>query len=254
LIAEGLEKLREYWEAGAKPIPMDNVGLGERSYVLGGNVVQLPKPLRRRLAGSLADLMAAVKRETGTESIDPFASPEIWISGCGVRALIDGTDSREWIDFRLSYSQAWAKLRAWANGPTMLEQKQFVRELVHTFDCDSALVAPWRKLDFLNQIKTSGEVSHGRDRLGRQINSEAAGIEPLPETIVISVPVFAERGERDEYTVVCRVEIDASANRVGLMPKAIELAAIEESHLEAIANQLREGLGESVPVYLGQVA
>jgi len=52
--------------------------------------------------------------------------------------------------------------------------------------------------------------------------------------------------------VLCKVEIDAAANRMGLLPKDSELSSIEESHLDGILAELRERL-PSVPSYLGSV-
>jgi hypothetical protein len=96
-------------------------------------------------------------------------------------------------------------------------------------------------------------VSHGRDRLGKEITAQATGTVDLPETIPVCVPIFEQMGERCPYTVVCRVEIDAAANRVGLIPDPLELRGFEDAQLFGICRRLREGLSSQVPVYLGDV-
>jgi hypothetical protein len=246
----------EIIKQGDAPTAMDAVGMGGRFFGLGGQVLAVPPPLRRRKAGSLEDLIAAVVREVEAVAGDAGMQderPEVWVGPSGVTALWNGSDSRESIVFPLAWTAPWARLRAWAATPQLLEQRAFIRELTYTFNLDAALIAPWRKLDFLNAVKSAGEVAHGRDRLGREITAQATGTVDLPETIPVCVPVFEEMGERALYTAVCRVEIDAAANRVGLVPNPLELRAIEESHLRGVYQRLREGLVDDVPVYLGEV-
>jgi CBS domain-containing protein len=186
------------------------------------------------------------------DSGDVEPGPDCWVSMSGVTALWRANDAREYVVFPLSMSPAWTVLRSWAAQVQLLDQKAFIRTLVQVFDVDAALVAPWRKLDFLSSVKTAGEVERGRDRLGREINNQASGAVDLPETLPVTVPIFREQGQRETYTVLCKVEIDAAANRIGLLVKDSDLSAIEESHLAGILGQLREELTD-VPCYLGHV-
>jgi hypothetical protein len=250
LIKEGLEKLEQLIAAGQKPVALDYLGLTGRAFAMGGEVTNLPPPLRRRAVGSLDDLIAVVKAEPEPDGVTP--GPEIWVGAKEVTALWRADDSRESAVFSLSFSAAWKVLRFWAESPQMLEQKLFIRHLVQVFDCDPALVAPWRKLDWTSSARATGEVERTRDRLGREINAQVNGTADLPETIPITVSVFREKGQREKYTVVCQVEIDAAANRIGLLVRDAELSAIEESHLDDILQEIKNELPD-VPSYLGQV-
>ena len=254
MIKEGLEKLEQLIAAGQKPVSLDYLGLGGRAFAMGGDITNMPPPLKRRQAGSLDDLIAAVNASAAASAEDDELppGPEVWVSAAGVTALWRADDSRESIVFPLTFSAAWRVLRSWSASPQMLEQKHFIWQLVHVFECDPALVAPWRKLSWTSSASAVGEVERRSDRLGREINSQVSGAADLPETVPLTVPVFREKGQREQYTVVCKVEIDAPANRLGLLVKDSELSAIEESHLDGILSQLREQL-TGVPCYLGQV-
>jgi hypothetical protein len=256
LIAEGLKMLVDLIGRGDAPVSMDNVGLAGRSYALGGEVYDLPPPLYRREVGSVDDVIACAKEawEHWQELETPIRNgpPVIWVWPTGVVLLPDGKDSRETVHFSLTYSRAWGCLKEFALMPKLLEQKAFVRELVHTFECDPAIIAPWRKLDFNRSVLTQGEVAHGRDRLGREINAQASGIGDLPETITVDVPIFEQLGQRDRYAVTTKVEIDASACRIGIIPRATELATMEEGHLAGIIAECRKELPE-LGVFFGRV-
>lgn len=257
MIADGLKALVELISRGDSPVSMESVGLAGRSYAIGGEVYELPPPLFRREVGSVADLTACAEsaleawRDLATTEVTK-TSPVVWVWATGAVLLPNGADSREAVYFNLSYTRAWGCLKEFATTPKLLEQKAFVRELVHTFECDPAIITPWRKLDFSRSVLTSGEVNHGRDRLGREINSQASGIGDLPETMTVEVPIFQQCGQRDKYSIVCKVEIDAAACRIGLIPRESELAAIEESHLAGIIAEIKRELPDT-GVFFGRV-
>lgn len=258
MIREGLTALVELISRGDTPVSMENVGLGGRAYAIGGEVQELPPPLFRREVGSVEDLISCGKTAfdlwaaNNENAIESPTAPVIWVWTDGAVLLPAGNDSRESVVFRTSFSCAWAALQAFGDEITLLEQRAFVRLLVHVFEADPAIVTPWRRLDFNRSVLTQGEVSHGKDRLGREINAQASGIGDLPETITVDVPIFREAGQRDRYAVTCKVEIDASSCKIAIVPKASELALLEENHLAGTIREIRNALPD-LGVFFGRV-
>jgi hypothetical protein len=254
LIAEGLEALVALVQRGNQPGSMLDVGLSEQCYTLNGKVWDKPVPLYRRTVESLDDLLgvAADVHVEKNERSSCCTDMAFWVSNAGVKLLTNENDSRQWVLFPLTYSKPWQLLKKFAANIELLEQKVLVRTLVLIFDADPAVVVPWRKLNFTNGSTVSRETYHDKDRLGREIQSQASGMGDLPETIALSVPIFREMGERDPVTVVSKVEIDAAAGRIAMVPNELQLAAAEEFHLVEIKRRIAEELS-NVPVYLGSV-
>jgi len=253
LIAEGLNALVELIQRGNAPEEMREVGLFETHYAIGGKVFEKPIPLYRRTTYSLDDLVRVADDAINSSDDDvTVAEPAIWVSPTGVRLLPCGADKRQWVWFPLRYSKAWDTLMACAEEIKLMEQRAFVRMLAYTLEAEPALVTPWRRLDFTTTARASGDTQFAKDRLGREINSEAAGVGELPKELMLEVPIFREMGERERVRIVAKVEIDAGAGRLALVPKESDLALAVEVHLTGIKQRLTDEL-PNVGVYLGEV-
>jgi len=89
--------------------------------------------------------------------------------------------------------------------------------------------------------------------MGREITNQVSGEAAIPEEIPVLSPIFESAGERAEYPILCRVDVDAAAQRLTLRPRREDLRSVEEMHLADIGARLSDGLSESVPVYFGTV-
>jgi len=204
----------------------------------------LPPPVRNYDVGSLADLIAFV------EDTVIVARPAIFHDQDGVILLCNEADRRDTVTFELTFSQQFGRLMKLQEQPGGFDQRAFVRYLQVEMGVDRAMVNPWRRLDFKTVTAAMGEVSPGKDRMGRDIQSQVQGVADLPEEILFVVPVYRQCGERTAYAVRCAIELDAANQRISLTPFAGEIeAAIDASQMDIHARLVRE-LPE-VPVYYG---
>lgn len=251
MLKEAIEKLCGMIDDSATPKLFDFGDCRNRHYVIGGVVLPIPAPLPSRVVYSLEDLIGYAKRIHDT--LQPEVPMEIYYSASGVVLLPDAEDSRTKVSFSLTKSDRWKKLEAMAATPTPLDQRSFVRLLYADLYLDPALITPWRKMDFHAVSAISGEVARGRDRMGRDVTAQAVGADQLPETLPVSVPIYDVAGERQTYTLECRIDLDAASQRITLLPDPMQMHEIAEHHMATIASRLVEGLGDGVGVFFGSV-
>jgi hypothetical protein len=108
-------------------------------------------------------------------------------------------------------------------------------------------------MDFHAVSAVSGEVTRGRDRMGRDVTAQAVGADQLPESIPVAVPIYDVAGERQTYTLHCRIDLDAASQRITLLPDPMQMHEVAEHHLSTVANRLVEGLGDAAGVFFGSV-
>jgi hypothetical protein len=216
--------------------------------VIGGKVVDIPPPLPSRVVYSLDDLIAY-----GKQVVDEGVKTEVYYSPAAVVLLPDVEDSRTQVQLHFAKSKRWEKLEALASTATPLDQRSFVRLLYADLYLDAALITPWRKMDFHAVSAVSGEVARGRDRMGRDVTAQAVGADQLPEVMPVAVPIYDVAGERQIYTLECRIDLDAASQRITLLPDQMQMHEIVEHHLATVASRLVKGLGDSAGVFFGRV-
>ena len=203
--------------------------------------IDVPPPLRAHSVDTLADLIKqALLYDRGS----------IWISAELVLLLIDDEDRRERVNFCLCPSQAWDQLgNLEARGP--LTQKDTIRLLKNYLGCSAATVAVFRTLDFESRIKTSGQVDRGRESLGKSVEAKVQGTQDLPESLCVTVPIYATAGERQTYSIPLLLDYDVQAARILIEPEPDILAETLQTHLEDIRDRLEKDLPD-YRIYLGR--
>lgn len=220
----------------------------------------VPPPLRKHVVHSLDDLIEYAKQVATLVDADGGPHPVVWHGTRQVVLVVDDGDRRDTVTFPLTHSGRLNRLSQLEREKTSFDQKRFVRLLrIELGMANDPIVAKFRKLDWKVADDSTGNVQHGKDRMGKAIQAEVQGVDELPEEISVSVPVYQEAGERQEYVVRCAVEIDPINQLFFLIPlpeeiqKAIDNAQadIERRLLDGL---LVEGMVESpatIPVYYG---
>jgi hypothetical protein len=253
-----LQLIQETAQAAKTPKLVDVPGDGRTAYVWDGaelREIAVKPPLRRHQVETLDDLVALAKAWAGDADCPPIGSPVAWHNRNRVTVVRDDAERREFATMELRFSKTLLRLADLEQDPRPMDQRQFVRLLRIELGLDTLLVAKFRKLDWQSGAATKGEVAHGRDRMGREIQAEVQGVEELPEEIDVRLAVYANPGERDEsiFLVRCAVEIDAANQRFTLTPLPDEIERVIDMAQASIRNRLEEGLAEpEIAVYAGE--
>lgn len=204
-----------------------------------------PPPVRAHRVYSLADLINYV--------IDTASDHEtvIWYSRQAVILMLDDADRRDRVTFDLRLSEIFHHLVQLHEDldPGSLDQRGFVR-LLRNLGIEAALIAPFRRLDWTTHMASVGETMPGRDRLGKDVQANVAGISDLPEDLIVSTPVYREIGERELVHVRCRIETFPLEQRLQIRPFPGEIDLAFEQAMGSISERLREGL-DNQSIYYG---
>ena len=127
-------------------------------------------------------------------------------------------------------------------------QLEFIRTL-RALDVNPATIAIFRRLDFKVVMAAEGEFQHGKDRMGKSIAAEVKGTAEIPEELMISVPVYSNRGERDPVEILCQIDLDAQRSAIHFRPKGDELDIAVETAQASIAARLVEAFDDTSVSY-----
>jgi hypothetical protein len=203
----------------------------------------VPPPVRRHTLHSLSDLIAYAQSDAATK-------PVVWHGPDGVVLVMDDSDRRDLVTFPLTFSARYQRLRQLAADKPSFDQSRFVRLLRIELGLDNAaVVSKFRKLDWENGDKAAGRVQHGDMRLSKEVVAKVQGVDELPEEIRVPIPVYNQAGERQEYEMVCAVEIDTVNRAFQLIPLPDEIERV----LDLAQDDIRKRLtGELETVYYGE--
>jgi len=214
-------------------------------------------PCRNPQVFSLKDRLdyacQVVRDRKNTPAAVEAARPVVWHGPEGVTLVLDDQDRRDQVTFQLTTSDEMDQLLDLAKSKPTFDQKAFIRMLRCVFNVDTAIIAKFRKLDWEHSSWTTAEIERGRDRLGKEVQSQVQGAAELPEYLDIVAPVYREVGEREEYTIRCLLEFDTDTARSPRIPTPGELDHAFELAQASIHQRLVDGLAdEGVPVYYGK--
>lgn len=185
-----------------------------------------------------------------------FETAAIWYSRTGVICLTDDNDREDRVSYALSYSPQLSHIQGWAAGiGNRLKQRDAILLLRTMFkNClgrTGRFLENLRLLNFKTSSEGSSGIQHGKASVGKAIMSEVSGIEAIPESIVMDVPIFAS-GFKVNLPIEIAIELDPANETIGFIPipgdieSAIALAEAE------VGARIRKELGEvKVPVYYG---
>lgn len=153
--------------------------------------------------------------------------------------------------FKRTAAWEWLLMADKPLGGDKLGQADFVRLLRITLrGCMGGddLLRSVRTLKFNANAEASGDVQHGRESMGKSIETKISGLTTFPEEVTLTVQPFEEFGHR--VRIECAVEIFPNESAFRLTPFPLEMKRGMEAVLENLAG-LFDGDGFP-PCYLGR--
>ncbi len=240
MLKEALQFLGETFSKsqGAKLLSVP--GNGRKAYVDQGGTVtpyDVTPPLREHRVNSVADLIAAAEKWD--------TAPVVWINGDAVVLITDDADRLDSVTLRLSKSAAFAKLIALNQSP-VLDQQALIRvlriDLQGTINRADLLTAV-RNIKFRVSDSGASNIQQGNESLGRTIEAEVTGAGDIPESVVVSCPVYSNPGERAlTFTVGCDLEIVPADKKFRFRPIPDEIERVTDAALQGIRDRIDEAL------------
>ena len=237
--------------ANAQILPIDDprvvhVRLGDALTM----VAKMP-PLRAHQANSVESFCAMV--EALPIDGDGGGNPTVWHSPEELHAALDDSDRRDTVTCNLVKSREYETLKRIDRQP--MPQKDFCKVLKLELGVPETFIGQFRRLDWAFGNDAAGETRRGVDKMGVSIRAEVAGVDQLPDTLVLQIPLYSTDGAGMFVPIECMIEIDPDPNRRSLTlatrPGAME-AALHEVHRQ-IADVLVEQLPSATPVFYGSM-
>lgn len=172
------------------------------------------------------------------------ADPAVFIAPGEIIFVHDLADRRDVSLCTLAQTEAY-KWLAEKSGSQMT-QADFIRLLRITFrgctSADSVLISLLRKLQFNAASEVSGNLQHGRESVGRSIQSEMVGKDAVPEELTLNVPIF----ENHVFVapITCAIEIFPQERVFKLTPYPMQVRRAMDEAMADIETVLT---GEDMP-------
>lgn len=218
---------------------------------------KVPQFVHRHQASDLQTLIGVLHDRNGSSDLQA----EIWINKTSVEGILEPSSSYRTEDVRVSvgftFSKPFQLLSSWdsTNG-LMLSQAELILWLRTTFHCcfnsHPNMLSLLRKIDTRKAQEASGVVERSNVSISKKIIAEVSGLDQLPETLVLDVPVLVERPFR--ANVHCAFEFDPSSERFKIVPYPGEINnAIQQSvtHIHGELLERMEQSGLKAPIYHG---
>lgn len=248
MLKEALEFIRGQFTRAEAARLLSIPGDGRKAFVDQAGTVtpyDVTPPLRTHRVDSVDDMVAAAKTWK--------AKPVLWISGEAVVLITDDGDRRDKVTLPLVKSSQFARIIALGVDPE-LEQAELLRTL--RVDLSGAInrgdvIATVRKLKWRTGASGTSEITHGGESMGRQIEAEVTGAGDIPESLVVSCPIYRNPGERDyTFTIGMDLEIVPQDQTFRLRPMPDEIERVTEAALAGIRERLETALGD-VAIFYG---
>lgn len=185
-------------------------------------------------------------------------SGSVWISETQITILFDDERRLDQAKLPLVKTAEFAALASISE--KWLDPKSFVRSLRTTFyralgPQREQIIKTFRSLNFGESVQGRAKIEHGRESLGRELESEIRSeLGPIPEMLALDIRVFEDPDLTARERVECAVELDARNGNINLCPLPEEMQQAVQANLERIAdrvtNQATEA-GIEVGVLLG---
>jgi hypothetical protein len=210
--------------------------------------IDRPPPLRKQRPMSLASLVTLAGEQLGDE---PAA--RLWVSEERVVLEFDPADRREWAEYRLIHADCWiAVVERLCNESGPFSQQTLCRFLRCQLGLPEPVVGKFRALQWASEDGGSSTVTHGADKLGRQIRREVINAAEIPQEIFVPIHVYSGEAEREfVFELPLLVEIDTTNRQIWLVPKPDAMTSITERTLASIVDWLDTHL-KSETVLLGE--
>lgn len=133
------------------------------------------------------------------------------------------------------------------------DHRGFLRLLRHDLaECGTEGTASiMQRVTFKQHSGGQSDISHGKESMGRSVNSAVDAIEELPQTLLLTVPVYCEFPMIYQQ-IMCSLEIDANAARFALTPRPGQMDQAVIDAQEEIGKHLSDALPPDVIVLSGE--
>lgn len=209
-----------------------------------------PAPKRTHAIHSLADFIAAaVDKSIATD-------PEVYHDEGGVVLVLDRDDRRQTVTMPLHFTERFTKVSSLALKEQTLSVRDAVRLIrfdLHGIGAD-VLVAGLNRLDFTRTGTNTEGAKHGRESLGRSVETAVQQADQVPEQFVARVPVYANNGLRAIVAnITCGIYLDTQNPGIAIKPLADEIVNATDFAQRELHLLLATGL-PGVPVFHGTFA
>lgn len=207
-----------------------------------------PAPLRAHKLLGYDDLVAAL--------LDPqiAPAPEVYISGNRVAVLLDRAERRSVVNIELLESKRLQLCRGLEAQPRKMQPRDVVKMLrleLHGGRHDHVIQALSR-VDFARTGAGRSHVEHGKESLGRSVEAHVQQAEAIPKDFTVGVPLWTNPGfARYAVSIEFGLFLDLDEQVVELRVLSDECQRVVNATIQALASDLREALGDKVPVFLG---
>ena len=189
--------------------------------------------------------------ETLAALAEGCTDPALWFCRTQIVLHFDAADRRELAVMPLQFSEPFQDLRQLADRDTWT-QKGLIRFLRLRLGVDNpAMLDRFRRLDWTHTATTKAESRHQRESLGKEITAAVQGVEDIPDTLTVTVPVYDLPVLPCPQEVRLALEVDAGEQRFTLAAFPGQLAAAEAAAAEIVRERLAALVGD-VPIYSGR--
>lgn len=209
----------------------------------GGSYTPHPLPAKHR-NHTAKDLDSLLDLSDHNCAFGEDAKPTsiIWHSEEAVVVVLDDETRRDFATMALTYSTAYAALRALAAGKTY-DQRQFVRLLRTSLaDCvPPDLIASIQRLKFSKSESGESNIEHGQSSLGRQVEKSVTGTSTIPDKFTVQTSVYSNVLQDHTVEVRVAIDIDLEEHNFELSIVGDDLSKSMLETQEALSERLMEG-------------
>lgn len=194
-------------------------------------------------------------------------NPSVWYDNRCVVVLDDDSTTSRRLDratVKLTLTPQFKKLVEICGNistgavPVAMRQREFIklfqRDLRDCLPADqsTALIKALRAIDFESTTNVGSNIGRGKESMGMSIKEEiksSAG--PIPEEIMLSVPVYTDSSVHTVNQVRCLIEIDTKQMTFTLEAFAGDIDNAVSNAVAAVGNVLGSLLKDTVPIFCG---
>lgn len=166
-----------------------------------------------------------------------WKATDIWYSRAEVTAAV----GKDVVTMTLAPSPQMKTIAGWGS-LVALGQADFIRLLRTIFPgmvAPNTLLGQVRRLDFKKAEEYQSQIEAGKISVSRKATAEAVGGDQMPETVVFTVPVFANSSLRGVTAKVeVALDIDTTGERFNLAPVAGQIELAFGAGEDQVANRL----------------
>lgn len=242
LSKDALALLQDTARKAAAPVALKIDGrTTEAHFALDGRLESLPiqpDPRSHRVA-TIDDLIAAAIHYATADD-----EAVVWFCRHFATVVLnDARDREDRVSCPLDASREYLTLERLDTERRYISQRDFLRLLRLDLGLPWAALDPFRRLDWTNRTGGKTEMGHGKESLGRAIESQVtAGEADLPEFLNVEIPIYRTPGETTPYAIRCVLDFDATNGLILMAPASGELERVTALHLEDLRHRLETGL------------